>query len=112
MFQEVLKQVQEVENFVRNLQKDTEKKMKKSVCSWTYEKREKENKEFIYWSVLNAGLAGETLAMSAKKSQKLFTTLQNLSVICDFKTNKVIFSITEVTSTGLRVVYNSEIIKE
>lgn len=45
------------------------KKLKKAICQWSYEKRENENKDFVYLAVLNSGPAGETLASSPLKSQ-------------------------------------------
>jgi len=101
MIEDVMMHIAILEVQIDSLPKGlTPKQRRKTIGKWTFENR-KANPEAPYWEVLNSGNAGNTLAMAPTKSQKLLYDVlkapgSKYSVLCDFKEDLTIITITEI----------------
>jgi hypothetical protein len=106
----VLSQIKILEDQIKNLPKGlTSTKRRKIICQWTFQKRT-EDSSFAYWAVLNSGPAGETLCMSPIKTQKeLYILRENVSITCDFKVDKTVLSVVDISVSPFDRQYLNEI---
>jgi len=110
----IISQINALENAIIALPKElSPTERRKQICQWTYNKRQV-NPEFAYWSVLNSGPAGETLAMSPLKSQKyLYSLIQvsgaAISAICDFKQDYTEIQVLDCSCIPFKEIYKIKI---